>query len=161
MKARILEKVYECFSVFCTDMEKEKISVSFNLRGRSAGTFRYKQNAKGQIFDIEIRFNLAIAERHPEEFIERTVPHEVAHALDFLQRGTTDHGKNWKKLCRMLGMKEVSRCHSYELEGIVKGFDYHCACKNYILSTVRHNRILKGTKYTCKQCKTQLERGKI
>lgn len=29
--------------------------------------------------------------------------HEIAHALDYRERGTTDHGDNWKKWCRKVG----------------------------------------------------------
>lgn len=42
--------------------------------------------------------------------IADTVLHEIAHALDFEERGTMDHGFNWKKICVRVGAKP-ERCY--------------------------------------------------
>jgi predicted SprT family Zn-dependent metalloprotease len=46
--------------------------------------------------------------------------------------------------------------HDYKIPSAYK---YKCACKEYNLSTVRHNRLTKNPKhYTCGICGSYLER---
>lgn len=42
--------------------------------------------------------------------IENTILHEFAHACDYHERGTSDHGANWRAWCARLGMKRIERC---------------------------------------------------
>ena len=35
--------------------------------------------------------------------VKNTILHEIAHALDFEDRGTSDHGQQWKRIARVIG----------------------------------------------------------
>lgn len=44
-----------------------------------------------------------IGEGLPREEIEDTLRHEIAHVLDYINRGTSDHGPKWKRWARRCG----------------------------------------------------------
>lgn len=44
------------------------------------------------------------------DLIEDTLRHEIAHALDFIDRGKSDHGYQWKKKCREAGADPKRTC---------------------------------------------------
>lgn len=127
------------------------ITVKFNLTGRTAGQIEYKFTG-----DI-IRYNLDIAKNNLDEFIKRTPQHEISHHIAKHTYDTNGHGAIWKDIMkRVFGLKP-SRCHSYDMEGVKirrkRRIKYVCNCKTYNLSSIRHNRIQRGThQYTCMKC---------
>ena len=72
-----------------------------NAKNR-AGVFRPKR--------MVITISRFFIEHATVEAIQETVLHEFAHACDYHERGTSDHGDNWKSWCRELGMKSTDRC---------------------------------------------------
>ena len=133
--------------------------VRFDLRGRSAGQVRIDARGRGVI-----RYNAALLLRHGEEFLRRTVPHEVAHYLAYLHHGREirPHGPEWQSMVKALGGEPV-RCHSYDVAGLhqrrTRWFVYHCRCGEHRLSSIRHNRISGGTHYLCRRCGETLRAG--
>jgi len=131
----------------------------FDLRGRSAGQMRI--DAAGR---ATIRYNPALLLRHGDDFLARTIPHEVAHYLAFVHhgRGIRPHGPEWQQMVRALG-GEPERCHSYDVAGLdarkTRRFPYHCRCGDHQLSSVRHNRVIRGTRYLCQHCGEALQAG--
>ena len=131
----------------------------FDLRGQSAGQMRI--DASGH---ATIRYNPALLLRHGEDFLARTIPHEVAHYLAFLHhgRGIRPHGPEWQQMVRALG-GEPERCHDYDIDGLgarkTRRFTYHCRCGDHQLSSIRHNRISRGTRYLCQRCGEALRAG--
>jgi len=93
------------------------------------------------------------------------VPHETAHFLAYRLhgRGIRPHGLEWQAIMRRLGA-DPTRCHDYDIEGLsarrLSYFDYHCDCRDHRLSTIRHNKVRRGTSYLCRQCGTSLRPGK-
>lgn len=139
------------------------VPIDFSLKGACAGqavTRRFMGTP------VKLRFNLAIAERHPEEFLKRTCPHEVAHLLQYKKNpNAKPHGREWDFFCRLLTGSTMPRCHTYDVTGIkrtrnVKRFQYVCNCENrtHKVSTTIHKRIEAGRIYTCKSCGSDIRR---
>ena len=129
-------------------------TVSFRLRGKTAGTANYGKQ--------EIRYNAVLLEENGDNFLGRTVPHEVAHLVTRQKYGNraSAHGYEWKSVMRAFGLNPT-RCHSYDVSNstvktVKRGFEYKCSCRTYDLTVIRHKRIMKGAKYTCRSCKTTL-----
>lgn len=158
MKDKILAKVQETYErakqIFGREFAPCR-KVTFALRGGTAGQAVYGSQ--------EMRFNLELAERQPNDFIARTVPHECAHLICYQMHGNKilgkPHGKEWKAIMVLLGC-EPSRCHSYDTTGIKrigKKYPYVCQCRKWEVSKLIHKRISEhGRKYTCKSCKARL-----
>jgi SprT protein len=133
--------------------------ILFDLRGQTAGQVRIDARGRGTI-----RYNLALLLRHGEEFLGRTVPHEVAHYVTFLQhgRGIRPHGPEWSQIVLALG-GDAERCHRYDTDGLrarnTRWFSYYCRCGEQRLSSIRHNRIARGTRYRCRLCGEFLRSG--
>jgi SprT protein len=128
----------------------DKPTIVYNLKGTKAGTASI-QNV--------IRLNPVLLEQNVDEFIQRTVAHELAHILSYKLYGTLAHDKYWKRVMVSFGV-EPSRCHSYDVSNVqrakhIKTFIYKCKCKEHIITSIRHNKIVKnGTKYSCCHCHT-------
>ena len=135
-----------------------KPEILFNLRGRGAGQVVMSHDQK----DIQIRYNLALLNENKQTFIDRTVPHEVAHviAFKFYGRGIKPHGQEWKNVMNFFGA-DSSTTHHFNTENTqvrrLKRFTYQCGCNEYELTTIRHNRVLRGqANYRCSQCQQPL-----
>ena len=135
------------------------VPIDFSLKGGCAGQAVHRR------FDgkpIKLRFNLELAARHPEEFLDRTVPHECAHVLQFQRNpNSKPHGSEWDFFCRLLTGSTMPRCHSYNTTEIkqtrkVQRIKYVCDCGEHNVSSIVHNRIMNGRTYHCLKCKTDI-----
>lgn len=137
-------------------------NIMYSLRGRTAGKCFYTQN--------RLDFNMVLLNENFEKFMATTVPHEVAHHLDYQYHGGLDrsangrrrpHGLRWKTIMNMLGANP-KRCHTYDVSNVGSNrrqtFAYECGCQTYDLTITRHRRILKGTVYKCNKCGTRLNK---
>ena len=128
-------------------------TISYDLRGQAAGQANYRHNV--------IRLNRELLEKYTADFIDQTIPHEFAHLVAYQVYGSRikPHGKEWKSVVLALGAKPV-RTHSYEATPTrrLKRFRYQCDCPDslYEITSVRHNRILRGHIYLCKKCGSSL-----
>ena len=136
------------------DRQDPMPSLRFDLRGRCAG------QAFPQSWSI--RLNSTLLHRHGDEFIEQTVPHELAHLVAFAQFGRQirPHGKEWKLIMGLLG-QEPSVCHNYTVAParVVSRHAWHCPCQQHALSSIRHRRALAGQTYQCRHCGQALKQG--
>jgi predicted SprT family Zn-dependent metalloprotease len=119
--------------------------VSYDLAGTVAGYANYNK--------WTIRLNATLLMENVDAFIERTVPHELAHLITdrvypeahasrlaitrtgSVKRTKRDvHGPRWQSVCRVLGMADVKRCHSYDVTNakVVKSnsrqIEWKCPC---------------------------------
>lgn len=130
----------------------ENIPIHFDLRGRTSGMFCYRDNR------AFYRFNEAIFSRYFEESIEQTVPHEVAHYVVFKRyvRRKKPHGPEWKAVMHDFGIPADVTC-KLDISDLparkLKRFTYKCPCRAHELTSIRHNRILRGVnRYACPSC---------
>jgi SprT protein len=127
-------------------------SIHFDLRGLCAGRARYRDNL--------IRLNSLLLCENTEEFISRTVPHEVAHLLNNALNGRVrPHGPEWKTIMCALGLNPI-RCHNYKVEHTItqrqRRHTYYCACQTHWISQTVHNRMRRGFVYSCSRCGAQI-----
>lgn len=159
MKERIL-KTIEHYSEVARNKGYEfpKCVVLFDLKGATAGQ-AFRRTRK-------MRFNLALADRHPDQFLSRTVPHEMAHILQFMHYPESKpHGREWDYFCRVLTGATMPRCHNYDTTGIKRQkkkltrYKYVCDCNTlHMVTSIKHNRIQNGDGYRCVRCKSDLRR---
>ena len=140
-----------------TNLFLEYPDIRFDLPGKTAGQVRIRA---GRL--CLVRYNLGLLQRHPEDFLTATVPHETAHLVTVRLFGTgvKPHGREWRAVMRLFGA-EPRRCHDYDVEGLqahrIRRFRYHCGCRSHLLTSIRHNRILDGQVYLCRGCGHPLE----
>ncbi|MCB1723603.1 MAG: SprT-like domain-containing protein [Gammaproteobacteria bacterium] len=165
MQQRIIARVGECL-VRCAPLLRPALrrlvqpEIRFDLRGQAAGQCLWRDGHPPLL-----RFNLTIAERHPQEFLTTTVAHEVAHVVTAACHGRVrPHGGEWRTVMRHLGIDNPRRCHTYALGARdvrrQRRWLYQCACGTHRISTTRHNRMRDdGTRYLCQRCGTTLQRA--
>lgn len=124
--------------------------VNFKQKGRAAGTAHLYKN--------ELRFNFFMYQQDPSLFINTVVPHEVAHIIvhQIYGRHVKPHGKEWQAVMKKVYNLEPNRTHNFDVPPPKQAFTYQCQCQNHIFTQQRHNRVLKGTEYICKLCKSRL-----
>ncbi len=129
-----------------------RTDIRFDLRGKSAGQARY--STRGQPV---IRYNPQLLAENGERFLNRTLPHEVAHIIAHRVFGTgiRPHGAEWQTIMQLFGA-DSSRCHDYDTSRagtrLLTRYAYHCGCREHALTSIRHNRILAGQVYYCRAC---------
>ena len=152
---RVADVLRQCEQHF--NQSFKPIEIRFDLRGRSSGMYVVKHRQR------YLRFNLFIFSKYFEDSLDNTVPHEVAHYISDVLFGIKNirpHGKEWKAIMQQLGV-EPRVTGNYDLAGIPvkrqRRFDYACDCATHQLTTVRHNKILRGkTQYFCRKCDGKL-----
>lgn len=137
--------------------------IHYNLVGRAAGQL-VSQRILGKI-QRSFRFNAHLLDRYHLEFIEQVVPHECAHlvAYEMYGKNIKPHGQEWQYVMREVFKLEAQVTHSFEVEParVLRQFEYFCACQDrrHWLSTIRHNKVVKGKgRYLCRACHTELSR---
>jgi SprT protein len=132
--------------------------IRFDLRGKTAGQVR-----TGGGRACIVRYNADLLERHPEQFLAQTVPHETAHVVTYELFGPRikPHGAEWQAIMGLFGASP-ERCHSYDVEGLqarrLQRYQYRCGCRSHQLTSIRHNRACSGQVYLCRQCGRPLAR---
>lgn len=128
------------------------VEIRCDLRGRGAGQVRRQA---GQLWTV--RYNPALLARHGEDFLARTVPHEVAHVIAFHRHGPRiqPHGAEWRAIMHLFGVPPT-RCHDFDVSDLktrtLDRFPYRCGCRSHLLTSIRHHRIQRGQRYLCRAC---------
>jgi SprT protein len=124
--------------------------ITFSMNGRLTST-------AGRAFLQEGRldFSKSLYAQNVENFLNDTVPHELAHIIAYRVYGSTGHDSAWRKVMDMLGF-EPTRCHSYAVQkrSTAKVYNYICGCEGKIheVSAQRQVWINKGKMYKCTTC---------
>lgn len=123
-------------------------TVSFDLRGKKGGQAFLRKN--------HIRLNSVLLTENTEEFIEKTVGHEVAHLATHTKHGegVAPHGEEWQAMMRAFGLEPL-RCHRYDTTNSAVGesFPFVCGCATpHMLGTRTLKSGLAGRR-KCKKCK--------
>ncbi|MGD2117619.1 MAG: SprT-like domain-containing protein [Chromatiales bacterium] len=133
--------------------------IQFNQRGTAAGSMKIQSNG-----EAVIRYNRQLLLENPQQFLQTTVPHEVAHLVAYQKYGASirPHGAQWRAIMQLF-QADASRCHNYDTSGLAlrryTRFNYSCACRTHELTSIRHKRILRGQQYLCRQCGQALRPG--
>jgi SprT protein len=159
LREKTAEKIEECLEI-ATDMYPNRgpggmspnswafPEVRYDVRGKTAGYANSTRN--------RIRLNAELLIRYKDVFINRTVVHEVAHIIAYWVFGPKirPHGNEWKRVMRLLGIANPTRCHSYEVTPARKTRTVKaaCDCRTIDLGIIRARRIKKGCRYSCRKC---------
>jgi SprT protein len=137
------------------------VEIHFDLRGTAAGMVLFP-HGKAPV----IRYNSILLQHNRHDFLTQTLPHEVAHLIARTLHGKSirPHGHEWKTVMLFFGA-DTLRCHNYATDDVpvrkLRRFPYTCGCQQHQLTTIRHNRILKGLTYRCRQCGEPLRSVKL
>lgn len=147
VRARVVDLCILADKIFNTKL-LGNVSVGFYSKGTAAGLAHRSGH---------VEFNEVLMARHPEDF-DVTIIHEVAHIVTFkvFPNAKQAHGPEFKRVMRMLGVDNPTRCHSYDVSGLirrktVKRFEYVCehGC-THGLTIHRHKTIESGmVRYRC------------
>jgi len=153
VETKVLEVYLKAQEVFGKMFDLCKIE--YKDMGSTAGKAHYYEN--------RITLSPTLLQENGEEFINRTVGHEIAHIITFKLYGQiiTPHGKHWKSVMVKLGMNPT-RCHTYNVDSVkrnrrnVKRIHYVCNCQSHMITIMMHGRIKYGAKVTCRRCHTPI-----
>lgn len=130
------------------------LTIDFDLNGRTAGMAYSNTN--------RIRYNLELAYVNQDDFIKRTVPHEVAHLIaESRHPYRVGHGLEWKLVMMAFGLP-ATRCHTYDVMSMeVKTrqyFKYTCPCStNHTVGLNLHKKLQRpNDRHYCRICKGKL-----
>ncbi len=107
-----------------------------------------------------VAFNAGLLEDNLQRYMERTIPHEVAHLVVYAMHGYIRkngkfewHGEKFKAQMRAFGC-ETTRCHSMDTSKVrqkTRKTTKHpvmCACGwTASVGTIRANKIMRGVEY--------------
>lgn len=127
-----------------------------SLTGSCAGKALWPNN--------EMHVNWTLYTQNPESFLQRTVPHETAHLVNFVLNGhrADSHGLGWKSIMQRIGAKDLTPCHSYDttsVRAVIMTFEYRCiGCGNVQYCDSKTHYQVVGNKVrdvvlTCRRCR--------
>ena len=134
--------------------------IDFSLRGRCAGQARLSRTKKTML-----RLNLQLLAENLADFLQQTIPHEVAHLVVNWQhinnrQRPQPHGKEWQAVMRNCFGLEPARCHNYRTRSarvVPRNYLYRCNCREHRLTSIMHNRINRSVQAFCKKCLKPIE----
>lgn len=146
-----IDKGFAFYGLRISESQKnESRGVIFDLTGKVAGQYDFNNKEYGVLHAF--RVNLKMAELNLKDYLEETIPHEVAHYLHQLLNPTSRdwHGWEWQDIMYRVFNLTPHRCHNYSIPGY---HVYQCACgKKLEVSPTIHNKILKGQNRYTKCC---------
>ncbi|MFP4560053.1 MAG: SprT-like domain-containing protein [Thiohalorhabdus sp.] len=129
--------------------------IRFDLTGKTAG-----QAERGGAF---VRFNTVLLRENPEDFLARTVPHEVAHVVVARVYGpaTRPHGREWKAVMRDLFGADPTRCHQYDVTNAARRTQAHyplaCGCMTHHVTARLVAQVVRNPgSRICRKCREPL-----
>ena len=122
-----------------------------NLKWKWGG-FTKKRKTLGECYieegDRKIRLSRYYVDQNDEAMVTNTILHEIAHALDTLERGDSAHDKNFRKWCRHVGCPEDTRNGNAKVKYL---YNDKCCGTNF-----RKHRLSKKHDYHCGKCNREL-----
>lgn len=150
---------------------KHKLSIEISSRmTRTWGFAQWKGFGVNRLFKIKIAKKIFDNATNTNAFRD-VVLHEIAHIIDYkLNEASSGHGYPWRSYAKFLGArpekfvsedskKEIAAINTVYATGkINKRYVHRCSCKEHSISGIIHNRIMKGSIYRCRLCKTTISK---
>lgn len=169
-KAEFVAKVREClergfrkfdselrFSLTCA---VEDIPIVFVEKGSNAGRACWQRFGDRVVVNLE--FNIFHIENYWDDMVEDTIPHEVAHVIDYMIRGRSNHDRKWQYIAYTLGCTgKPTHNYDYVPARKTRVYIYKATCGTEIkLTAVRHGKIQKkGVTYTVRSTGGSINRN--
>ena len=150
-KQPILDKVREVVELaselYDFPIKFEDINIKWKNKGRAAAQASYDRRR----LQYGLAFQLESAHVDIDEMLNDTIPHEVAHLVNFWNPSTgTNHDYGWKRVCIRLG-GTGNRTHSQVLTKAKYRKIYlyvtDSGDQRIVKSAAKHRRIQKGVRY--------------
>jgi len=129
--------------------------LSYNLKGTIGGQADYNS--------WELRFNLKLAEKNLDYYLNQVVAHELSHLLDYCLYKKSGHGRTWKYIMRSVFGLRPDRCHAMDVSEVkTKKYDtflYSCRCGiEHKIKPNKHKKI-QGLKsmVACARCRSVIK----
>ncbi|MBE9592732.1 MAG: SprT-like domain-containing protein [Proteobacteria bacterium] len=123
--------------------------IKMNLTGKNAGMYCNKPTSL-------LRFNLILLLDNKEDFLQETVPHEVAHFIvNVIDPCSKPHGFTWREIMRLFGVANPKTYHNYKVPAPIRNkrpYVYQCSCQKHFFTKQKHNYAKSGTIYICNTC---------
>jgi SprT protein len=151
---RVNLKIQETIQKYFGIDFKYDIPVTFRTDMKAKAGIAYRRNHR-----IELSEQLFL--ENIEKFFATTIPHEVAHIIQYLAfpNAKQGHGPEWRSIMDRIGV-ESNRCHTYDVTSLVtqNRHKYACVCAGRIfeLSTRMHNLIQSEKHRRCNTCNTRI-----
>lgn len=154
-KQPILDKVREVVELaqrrYGFDIRFQDLDIRFVENGRAAAQASHRRMTN----QYGLKFSLESADLDIKEMLEDTIPHEVAHLVNFYDSSTgKNHDSGWISTCIALG-GSGARCHTQVLTKTKyrKSYVYvtDSGHERIIKSAAKHNKIQRGVTYTIKR----------
>lgn len=162
VKARVVAKLQEGIAIANKryNLALQMPHIDYKLTGATAG--------KAYLRKWSVSFNAILLMENIDAFIARTVPHELAHLITDMvyphvhtrSFGTKSqpHGSHWQSVMRVLGVSDITRCHSYDVSNSKRqvsrtSYVYACVGCNYkyTMGAKRHQRMQRDPNaYWCR-----------
>jgi predicted SprT family Zn-dependent metalloprotease len=123
--------------------------------------FKLQGKVAGDALKYRVRLNLILFAENPDETLDQTIGHELAHAWRRqLELPGKSHGPQWKQLMRRMGLKpDVYHCMDVERSNQKPKpvFTYTCKCRiRHPLTAREHNELEEARQRRldafCKHC---------
>ncbi len=93
--------------------------------------------------------------------VQQTFTHELAHlvAVEVYGKAARGHGGMWQHIMTAFGV-EATRCHKLDTTGLRrqhKTYAATCSCRTHMIKSGRRSKMIRGTNYRCKLCKTMIQ----
>jgi predicted SprT family Zn-dependent metalloprotease len=132
-------------------VELEKLGLGHKV-GYDLGNYR---SAWGKCFmgkRLRISLSRPLNRYNSPESMRNTILHEIAHAMDFLERGTTDHGPKWQRIALSIGCDAKRGKHTLEIAAHdEKIFKYRLECTG-TCGIAGHMNRRPTRSFLCKSC---------
>mgnify|MGYP001164800833 CR=1 FL=1 len=145
--------------------EIKMIRLKVNNSIRAYGKASYKLVPGYRKFRVAI--SRVMNHKNPERLVD-TVKHELAHIVDALIRGKSNHDDHWKEVAETLGARPVSRVKMDNRTEIIAEHQrtrrqtfhaYECGCMVRCFKRAKKNETRhrdEETTLACKKCKQNL-----
>lgn len=132
-------------------------AIVFYEKGRAAGM---ASATNGDILNLE--FNVHFILNNWDEMISDTVPHEIAHLVDYWINGKFNaHGAEWQRIMRQMGVNP-SRTHDMKVKRArrTRRYSYIAKCgTNIWVTTQIHKKIQMGYVRIVRKTGGQIDRN--
>ena len=106
-----LRKAFEQYGI--VEPDYREVDIRCDIRGKCVGQAGYKYVLGARKYYL--RFNAEAIEKHNDEMVNDTTPHEIAHLVCYIKPELgKNHDSGWKQVCRELGGDD-SRTHDMVL----------------------------------------------
>ena len=105
-----------------------------------------------------IQLSKICTENRTEHQVKMTILHEIAHALDYENRGRSGHDYTWKQLCLSIG-GDGQTCNDLDEETRKQIYKYNAVCPNHGTIggwTRKPKNIDRGRTFKCKKCGSRI-----